>query len=523
MTSSFTDLLYENRRRVGVLSLILLGILIRAYGIGSIPAGLNQDEAFAGYEAFSLLNYGVDSAGYRNPCYFVSWGSGMNVLESYLAIPFMKLFGPSVITLRLPQLLLSCISLFVFYLLLKETFTEKTALLGLGLLVISPWHIMLSRWGLESNLAPSFLLFGLYFFLSGIKKNQYWIVSALMFGLSLYAYSITWIAVPITLICYIAYIIVTGQRIKLRYALISSVILFVIALPLILFVLVNKGYVPEITTSFISIPKLLVMRDYEISLRNMVSWKSYHNLINILWHQNDGLYWNAIPEFGLFYKFSLPFMLLGGVRIFASSLKNARKKEFCYEGIICLGAVCSILTCLLISNLNINKANTLHFFMLIMLTLGIEKAFNIFRDYSLIRKSIIAAYGLAFVFFLSFYFGSYNQQISYAFRAGVEESVAYIKNMEFTDVCVDSSIYYPQIMFFDQTPNDVYRKTVKYTNYPSAFLNVSEFGKYKFGIDYENLPAHEAYIIDKNKEEIFASLGYKVVGFGNFSVAHESQ
>ena len=125
MTSSFTDLLYENRRRDGVLSLILLGILIRAYGIGSIPAGLNQDEAFAGYEAFSLLNYGVDSAGYRNPCYFVSWGSGMNVLESYLAIPFMKLFGPSVITLRLPQLLLSCISLFVFYLLLKETFTEN--------------------------------------------------------------------------------------------------------------------------------------------------------------------------------------------------------------------------------------------------------------------------------------------------------------------------------------------------------------------------------------------------------------
>ena len=64
---------------------LLLGIFIRVWRFGTVPGGINQDEAFAGYEACSLLNYGVDSAGYRSPCNIVSWGSGMNVLESYLA------------------------------------------------------------------------------------------------------------------------------------------------------------------------------------------------------------------------------------------------------------------------------------------------------------------------------------------------------------------------------------------------------------------------------------------------------
>ncbi|MBR5280514.1 MAG: hypothetical protein IKU26_06080, partial [Clostridia bacterium] len=68
------------------LLILLLGIFLRVYQFGTLPIGLNQDEAFAGYEAFSLAHYGVDSAGYHNPVYFVSWGSGMNVLESYLAI-----------------------------------------------------------------------------------------------------------------------------------------------------------------------------------------------------------------------------------------------------------------------------------------------------------------------------------------------------------------------------------------------------------------------------------------------------
>ena len=99
--------------------IFLIGVLVRSFEFGSLPAGLNQDEAYAAYEAHSLLNYGVDSFGYAFPCYFISWGSGMNALESYLAIPFMAIFGSHVWAFRLPQLILSCIDLIAIYLLLK--------------------------------------------------------------------------------------------------------------------------------------------------------------------------------------------------------------------------------------------------------------------------------------------------------------------------------------------------------------------------------------------------------------------
>lgn len=67
-------------------AIIAAGCAVRLFALGSIPCGLNQDEAFAGYNAWALLHYGVDSSGYHNPVYFTAWGSGMNALESYLMI-----------------------------------------------------------------------------------------------------------------------------------------------------------------------------------------------------------------------------------------------------------------------------------------------------------------------------------------------------------------------------------------------------------------------------------------------------
>lgn len=513
---------YKNKHWICAALLIAFGIFIRLVAFGTCPDGLNHDEAFAGYEAFSLLHYAVDSAGYQNPCYFVAWGSGMNVLESYLAIPFMKLFGCSVITLRLPQLLCACISLFVFYLLLKKIFSAKTALLGLGLLTISPWHIMLSRWGLESNLAPAFLLFGFYFFIRGLENNRYWILSAVMYGLSLYSYAITWFIVPVTILFNGIYLSVSKQKVSFQYVMRSFMILCLFALPLILFVFVNYGFLPEISTRYLSIPKLLSMRDAEISMGNLFSASSYNNFFNVFIKQDDGMLWNSTADFGLYYKWSLPFLLLGGVKLSMVAWKKVRRKIFCCETMILFGILWSVVVCLLISNLNVNKANSLHFYMLILLTIGIREIFMLCKRHAIIPKTLLCCYAVSFAFFLSFYFSSYNKQISYLFRAGTEDAVAYVKEQEFSDVCVDSEIYYPQILFFDQTPQPVFADTVKYANYPSAHVHVEKFGRYSFGIDYDDLNSHEAYIIKQEQCDLFADAGFETVRFDHFSVAYRS-
>ena len=78
---------------VAVIIAFIIGVFLRLYHFGVVPNGLHQDEAYAAYEAYSLLNYGKDSWGYVNPIYFTAWGSGMNVLESYLMIEWIAVFG----------------------------------------------------------------------------------------------------------------------------------------------------------------------------------------------------------------------------------------------------------------------------------------------------------------------------------------------------------------------------------------------------------------------------------------------
>jgi len=202
------------------------------------------------------------------------------------------------------------------------------------MLAISPWHIMLSRWGLDCNFAPAFLLFGFYFFVKGTKKSVYWICSAIMYGIALYAYSITWIVVPLTLLMCGIYIIKVDKKVSLIYTLVSALILFVFALPLILFVLVNNGLIAEISTNFISVPKLLVMRDSEVTFKNLISPQAYENFFKVFLKQNDGLIWNSTDDFGLFYKLSVPFIILGAAKIACKAWEKIRSKVFLYEAII---------------------------------------------------------------------------------------------------------------------------------------------------------------------------------------------
>ena len=45
---------------LSMIIILIIGILIRIIGITEMPNALNCDEASAGYEAFSIINYGID-------------------------------------------------------------------------------------------------------------------------------------------------------------------------------------------------------------------------------------------------------------------------------------------------------------------------------------------------------------------------------------------------------------------------------------------------------------------------------
>lgn len=49
--------------------ILLLGILVRVLFLSKYPSALNCDEASSGYEAFSILNYGIDRNGNHLPVF----------------------------------------------------------------------------------------------------------------------------------------------------------------------------------------------------------------------------------------------------------------------------------------------------------------------------------------------------------------------------------------------------------------------------------------------------------------------
>src|SRR5437588_6638755 len=142
------------------LLIVALSACLRFYQFVSLPAGLHPDEVSAAYETYSLLLHGTDLWGNRFPIYFSTGGPGLNVLLSYLNIPFIKVFGLTAFGQRFSSVLLSMLTIVIFYAFIKRWYGARTALIAVFLLGTSPWHIMLSRWSLDTNLLPCFLLLG---------------------------------------------------------------------------------------------------------------------------------------------------------------------------------------------------------------------------------------------------------------------------------------------------------------------------------------------------------------------------
>ena len=495
-------------------TILAVGIFARLWLFGSVPGDINQDEAFAGYEAWSILHYGTDSAGYSFPVYLTAWGSGMNALESYLMIPFIAMFGLETWVIRLPQLIVGIVSLWVCFLTVRRLFDRRCALCAMFLLAVCPWHVLMSRWGLESNLAPGFLLFGLYFFLRGLENSRFFMLSALMYGLSLYAYAAIWPIVPLIILLELVYCFAHGKLPIDRRLLASGIILALLALPLLLFLAINLGLMDEIRLPFMSIPKLLYMRSGEISLSNIP--ENLKNLFTLLLTQSDGLPWNSAGVYGLIYPVSLPFALLGLVCCLKRIVQALRKREPCPETLLLIQLLAGLLLGALIS-VNVNRVNIIFIPIIILTALGICRFSSFFRWK--ISYPVIAVYAVFFMCFELYYFTDYREMIQTDFSYGLESAVDAVSKREGT-VYVSGDVHYPKILFYSGQPTDEFLETVEYVKYPAAFLQASSFGRWRMGVDETAIDGSACYILSPGTQlDAFRGAGFTLEKHGNYTVA----
>lgn len=181
-------------KRLSSSSIVLFLILVvssflRLYKLDSVPPSLYWEEVALGYDAYSIAKTGKDHHGNTLPVLaFPSFGDYKPSGYFYALVPFVSTLGLNAWSVRLPSAIAGVVSMYLVYLITKELFTKKSAILAAFLFGIQPWAIQFSRGGWEVNLALTFILGGAYFLLKARKTAPYLLLSALCLGVSMYIY-----------------------------------------------------------------------------------------------------------------------------------------------------------------------------------------------------------------------------------------------------------------------------------------------------------------------------------------------
>lgn len=181
-----------------VLIVVIAGIS-RFYNLSEIPHGFFCDEAAIGYNAYKLLISGKDEYGIKWPFFFRSFGDYRNPVPIYLNIPTVFLFGLSDFSVRFTAAFFGFLTVILAFFFGKKIGGFWVGFFACLFLATSPWHIHLSRVGLEYIYFPFFFLLGLYFWL--LRANlKYFLLSFLFFGFGLYTYYPAWLIIPLFLL-----------------------------------------------------------------------------------------------------------------------------------------------------------------------------------------------------------------------------------------------------------------------------------------------------------------------------------
>ena len=493
-----------------VAALILFGAALRILWLDALPFGLNQDEASTGYEAWSLLNYGIDRCGNSWPVLLESWGSGQNALYSYLAIPFIAVFGLNVFSLRLVAGIFGSLTLLVFWLLARRCRGVGFGVTALFMLAVNPWHIMISRWALESNLLPFFLLLGVY--LTVLSTDKKWALpfAALSFALAIYAYGTAFFFLPVFLILALIWLIRRKAFHRSSFAT-AAAVFFLVALPITVCQFLNAiGYGGFDLFGF-TLPKLTEGRQLMTTVFGGGSSLSenYASFLNLLWKQSDGLPFNSMPIHGIYYMFGLLLAVIGVIYTLGTHRDHPAEAPVGYALLACFVASAFI-------NVNVNRVNMVFLFLIYFSSLGFYVILCKLKSYSFIA---IAAVVISFSLFINDYQYSFSGRGSAYYYPGLGSAIEYVDERNPDSVYISNYVNQPYIfaLFYTETPPYEFLQTVDYYNIDGAFRHVNSFGKYRFGAASD--AGGEYLILHRNEAEGRAELAR----FGDYVVCYGTE
>lgn len=508
--------LHNSARHVALFALILcLGCFARIWEFGTVPPGLSADEASDGVEAMSLYRYGTDRNGESFPVRFIGWGSGQDALDSYVLIPLVAAAGLSPRVVRLPLLIAGILSLPLMYFVGRKLQGQTLGLLAMFLLAISPWHIVISRTGPEADLLPFLFLLGFACLLASKADNHWFIAACVFFGLGLYSYITSYLAIPLFLLLAVppAY---RAKRIS-RRDLVAGILLFlVLTAPAGLYVVVNTLNLPTIHVGPITIPHLpsasRLQSDVAVfqpsPLRQLLI--NVGGFLSLLVTQSESAY--NQPGHGYLYNVTFP-LVLAGIVLFLFRHDERLERRMILAWLIAAVCVGVLIAPYLVHN------NLL--FMPLLVFGGVFLQWLMGWNKWVFALTLVA-FLAGFVLFTDYYHGpAYKQQADREYFTGLLSALDYARTSSGNPICVSRpKINEPYIfaLFSEQMAPSVSPEEIVYVNPEAQYREVSSVGRYFFGL--ENCPpdSPNTYVLFFNELPPRAGRAFTVRQFDLFKV-----
>ena len=491
------------------------GVAARILAFGTVPPGLNQDEASIGYDAWCLAHFGVDRNGVLWPVNPINFGNGGNATYAYMAMPFVS-FGMSPFTIRLPMLISALVSLLLVWALTRRLFGERAAWVTTAIVSLCPWHVMLSRWAFEGNALPFLFLCGLtllIFSLEAAQKTAWLIAGCIVFGISVYSYGPAYMAVPVFIAASLASLLI-GRKITLRQATLGALSFGVAIIPIALFVGVNMFHLNAIVIGPITVPRLPVQPEFVTNTSARSPLANLSNLLTLLITQRDGQVYNVTDPFGVLYS-SVFFMFAGGFVLFALVLV-ARRQWHVERLLVPLWVIACIPTGIAEAP-NINRVNLLIMGLVVAAGLALALVDKWIRGVVVLGILVLL---FPFGFFVHAYFTTQRDKIAITFVDGLLPAIRYTQDNATPDakICVSGLVNMPQVytLFSDAKAPWNYIRTVQYANPNGPFRRVKSYGRYTFGLESCDFD-HAQFVVSENEEQVSTRFR-KVRSFGMFDV-----
>lgn len=484
-----------------LLAVFAVFMVSRLLKLDSFPNGFHVDELSMAVDAKSILFTGRDRWGVSYPPYFQNYGGGQNSLYIYVQAFLLRFIPSTIFGFRVQAVFWGAVCFFAtFGICFELTGNKGYSLMGPLLVTTLPVYVMSERWGLEANIFLPFSAIVIYLAIRSVKYDKWydWIMTGVFMGASLYTYAVSYIVWPIFLVLTGIYLIYIG-KLKFSRLVLLGAPLAVLALPLILFQLVNFGILAPFSLGISDYLPLPIAREEELGFENIINSLKFTGEMFL---GGEPLTYNSFAEFGTIYLFLIPFVLAGFIIAIKDTYHAIKSRSFSAEALLLFFWFGATVFMLLVKGPNVNRVNEIYMPFLMFIVIAV---YRLFSRNPLTLLWLFIWDVASFVFFMNFYFfmqnavyGMHPLHTSSSPAKAIERSEKYYLRDENTHVYIqfeDTAISpTQQVFYFAARPGEVYNEdNPTYGNVTAKLpdkLDVNENAVYIIGDQWPHITSY---------------------------------